>query len=64
VAARFVAPRYTKNQTNEALQGITELTGLFVDNTADADVDTVLRVIQAAKAEEDERKQRLLNAAD
>ncbi len=41
-----------------------ELTGHFEENTADADVDTVLRVIQAAKAEEDERKQRLLNAAE
>lgn len=38
------------------------LTGLFVDNTSDADVDTVLRVIQAAQEEEDERKQRMLDA--
>lgn len=38
------------------------LTGLFVDNTPDADVKTVLRVIQAAQEEEDERKQRRLDA--
>lgn len=38
------------------------LTGLFVDNTPDADVDTVLRVIQAAQEEEDERRQRMLDA--
>jgi RIO kinase 1 len=47
-----------------ALHPNVELTGLFEDNTADADVDTVLRVIQAAKAEEDERKQRQINAAE
>lgn len=38
------------------------LTGLFVDNTPDADVDTVLRVIQAAQEEEDERRQRMQDA--
>lgn len=47
-----------------ALHPNVELTGHFVDNTPDADVDTVLRVIQAAKEEEDERKQRLFNAAE
>ena len=47
-----------------ALHPNVELTGRFVDNTPDADVETVLRVIQAAKEEEDERKQRLFNAAE
>jgi RIO kinase 1 len=47
-----------------ALHPNVELTGHFVDNTPDADVETVLRVIQAAKEEEDERKQRLFNAAE
>lgn len=47
-----------------ALHPNVELTGHFVDNTPDADVDTVLRVIQAAKEEEEERKQRLFNAAE
>ncbi len=45
-----------------ALSPDVELTGLFVDNTPDADVDTVLRVIQAAQEEEDERRQRILDA--
>ena len=45
-----------------ALSPDVELTGQFVDNTPDADVDTVLRVIQAAEEEEDERRQRRLDA--
>lgn len=39
-----------------------ELTGQFEESTQDADVDTVLQVIQAALEEEQERKQRLLDA--
>jgi RIO kinase 1 len=45
-----------------ALSPDVELTGLFVDDTPDADVDTVLRVIQAAQEEEDERRQRIRDA--
>ncbi|MHB8920323.1 MAG: PA4780 family RIO1-like protein kinase [Halothiobacillus sp.] len=40
-----------------------ELTGQFVDTTPDADVDTVLQVIQAAIDEETERRRRLQDAS-
>ncbi len=45
------------------LHPMIELTGQFVDTTPDADVDTVLQVIQAAIDEETERRRRLQDAS-
>lgn len=39
----------------------TALTGMFIDMTPNADIESVLRVIEAAQAEEDERQQRKLD---
>lgn len=40
----------------------TELTGVFEESTQDVDLDAVLQVIQAAREEEEERRQSLLDA--
>ena len=49
---------------NGELHPDVELTGQFLDTTPDADVDTVLQVIQDALEEELERKRRLQEADD
>jgi RIO kinase 1 len=49
---------------NGALHPEIALTGHFEENVQDADVALVLKVIEAAAAEEQERQRRLLDTAD
>ncbi|PKM44466.1 MAG: serine protein kinase RIO [Gammaproteobacteria bacterium HGW-Gammaproteobacteria-1] len=49
---------------NGALHPEIALTGLFEESLQDADVELVLKVIEAAAAEEQERQRRLLDTAD
>lgn len=67
-APELLHTRYAKEiwalYKNGALHPEVALTGLFAETVQDADVELVLKVIEAAAAEEQERQRRLLDTAD
>ncbi len=67
-APELLDTRYAKEiwalYKNGALHPEVTLTGQFAETVQDADVELVLKVIEAAAAEEQERQRRLLDAAD
>lgn len=67
-APELLDTRYAKEiwalYKNGALHPEVALTGQFAETVQDADVELVLKVIEAAAAEEQERQRRLLDTAD